>query len=472
MIYPLLESFIARGGWLGVYPQLDNSWRTVWPFTGPQFIRARMREFVHKGLKSVTGYATPSNRFWDFNVAGLAEWSWNADGRDEHAFARAWAIRQSYKPNSQARTPPEPVEGRRFDELSGHTEGRRFDELSDRTPNQGMADPEGFAHWAGLIGPLGWELAGSRFPMRLFWDPATSILDGSAEMRFGDGLLAEIPSAEHLQGNIAAARACLAAAQALGDGARRAAVAESQVVLNAYLFLQALKAISDALRQPSTISAERPLSATLPAALATLDAAAEAVVAGLWEWGCLVYPQMPHKPQHRFEETMSVFAQVVTEAHHSAGRLGIADPRPAYRDRPLGDWSAADFPTPEATLRFDVTDLLAGPGPYRVMFRFTGGAYGLDIIAVAITAVSFREADGAGEREVVRIEPKSYGYGDSPPPPHIGRYEAWNDVRLDLVEVKPDARYFVQAVVRGIPADAPPDRRTCNGEVSLRRAWA
>jgi hypothetical protein len=425
MIYPLLESFIARGGWLGVYPQLDNSWRTVWPFTGPQFIRDRMREFVHKGLKSVTGYATPSNRFWDFNVAGLAEWGWNADGRDAHAFARAWAVRQ------------------------------------------GMADPEAFARWAGLIGPLGWDLAGSRFPMRMFWDPATTILDGSTEMRFGDGLLAEIPSAEHLQANIESARQALVLAQALGDPARRAAVAESQVVLNAYLFLQALKAISDALRLPSTMTPTRPLAPALAPALAALDAAAEAVVAGLWDWGCQVYPATPAKPQHRFEETMSVFAQVVTEAYRSAGRLGIADGRPAYRDRPIGGWSAADFTEFETTLRYDVTDLLAGPGPYRVLFRFTGGAFGLDILAVSI-----READETSEREVARIEPKSYGYGDSPPPPHIGRYEAWNDVRLDLAEVKPGARYLVQARVAGIPADAPPERRTSNGEVYLRRAWA
>lgn len=75
MIYPVLEDFLARGGWLGVYPQVDNSWRTVFPFTGPQFMRARMREFAGKGLQSVTGYATPSNAFWAFNVAGMAEWS-------------------------------------------------------------------------------------------------------------------------------------------------------------------------------------------------------------------------------------------------------------------------------------------------------------------------------------------------------------------------------------------------------------
>jgi hypothetical protein len=328
----------------------------------------------------------------------------------------------------------------------------------------GLADVAGFARWACLIGPVGWDLAGSRFPMRLFWDPATSLLDGTTEMAFGAGLLAEIRSAGHLQANIAAAREALALAQGLGDPA---CLAESQVVLNAYLFLAALKTIADALRQPLPPSAGQPLAAGLPAALAALDAAAEAIVVGLWAWGCLVYPPTPRQPPHRLEETMSVFAQVVTEAYRAASRLGVVDPRPAYRDRLLGGWTAADFPTPTATLRFDATDLLAGPGPYRVMFRFTGGAYGLDILAV-----SFREADAGGEREVARVAPKAYGYGDSPPPPHIGRYEAWNDVRLDLAEVKPGARYCVTAEVRGVPADAPAGRRTCNGAVLLRRAWA
>jgi hypothetical protein len=78
----------------------------------------------------------------------------------------------------------------------------------------------------------------------------------------------------------------------------------------------------------------------------------------------------------------------------------------------------------------------------------------------------------SGEREAARMKPKSYGYGDNPPPPHIGRYEAWNDMRLDLPAIKPGARYLVQAHVAGIPAGAPTERRTCNGEVLLRRAWA
>ncbi len=417
MIYPLLETYAAKGGWLGIYPQVDNSWRTVFPFTGPQFIRNRMREFVSKKLQSVTGYATPSNKFCAFNVAGLAEWGWNANGRDEEGLARAWARRQ------------------------------------------GMKDVAGFAEWALQIGPLGWDLAGSRFPMRLFWDPARTILEKPTAMIFGEGLLAEVASAEHLERNIASAGRALALAQTLD---RLECVAESQVVLNSYLFLKALIAIS---QTPRTKAA----AAGLAAHLAVLDAAAEAAVRGVWDWGCIVYQDTPQKPTHRFEETMSVFAQVVDEAYRLAAQAGLADPRPAYRDRRIGGWTENDFTVTDATLRFDITNMLAGPGPYRVLFRYLGGGYGADIISV-----SFWQDDGMGQSEVFHIVPKAYGYGDNQPPPHIGRYEAWNDVRLDLPSVTPATRYFVEAHLGGmpVPGSVPAERRTSSGDICLRRAWA
>ena len=59
MIYPLLESYVAQGGWLGCYPQLTASWRIVCPWSGPQFIRYRLNEFASKKLQCLCGYATP-----------------------------------------------------------------------------------------------------------------------------------------------------------------------------------------------------------------------------------------------------------------------------------------------------------------------------------------------------------------------------------------------------------------------------
>jgi hypothetical protein len=417
MIYPLLATHAAKGGWLGVYPQVDNSWRTVFPFTGPQFMRNRMREFASKKLQSVTGYATPSNKFWRFNVAALAEWGWNAKGRDERQFARAWARRQ------------------------------------------GIADAEGYAEWAVQIGPLGWDLAGSRFPMRLFWDPARTILEKPTAMTYGDGLLAEIPSAAHLDANIAAAEKALAMATTLG---MRECVAESQVVLNSYVFLKALIAISQTPRTPATVQEQGKH-------LAVLGEAAAATVRALWEWGCEVYPLTPTKPQHRFEETMSVFAQVVTEAYRRAAEAGVADPHPAWSDRTVGAWTEKDFRAGEARLTFDVTRLLDGAGAYRVMFRYLGGGYGADILLAEVW-----QGQGKGARRVARIEPKSWGYGDKPPAPHIGRYEAWNDVRLDVDAVELGQSYYLRVKLGGLPRRGvvAEERRTTRGEVCLRRAWA
>lgn len=145
MIYPRLAAFAASGRWLGVYPQVTTSWRSVTPFTGPQFIRARMNEFVDKRLSNVITYAVPANRFHAFNVTAAGEWLWNSKGRSDRAFARAWA---------QA---------------------------------QGVSNPELYSRWATTIGPVGWSLAGSRLALRLIFSADRQLLDGSHSLRFGEG---------------------------------------------------------------------------------------------------------------------------------------------------------------------------------------------------------------------------------------------------------------------------------------------
>ena len=93
MIYPLLVKYVRADRWLGCYPQLTASWGVVCPWSGPQFIKARMSEFAAKHLQCLCGYAWPSNRFYEFNVTAAAEWSWNVGGRSEREFSLAWATR-------------------------------------------------------------------------------------------------------------------------------------------------------------------------------------------------------------------------------------------------------------------------------------------------------------------------------------------------------------------------------------------
>jgi hypothetical protein len=61
-------------------------------------------------------------RYARFNVEAAAEWTWNVDGRTPHEFALSWAVRE------------------------------------------GLADPEKFAEWSNLLGPVAWDVYGSEWP--------------------------------------------------------------------------------------------------------------------------------------------------------------------------------------------------------------------------------------------------------------------------------------------------------------------
>ena len=152
MIYPLLEDYAARGNWLGCYPQLTASWRICCPWSGPQFIRTRMNEFVDKKLQCLCGYATPDNRLYEFNVLAAAEWSWNARGRDERQFATAWATRK------------------------------------------GINDPNAAAEWAVTLGPVGWDVYGSRVPFSSFFGRAKILVAKRRKPKLGDGMFRYFPT--------------------------------------------------------------------------------------------------------------------------------------------------------------------------------------------------------------------------------------------------------------------------------------
>ena len=234
MIYPLLEDFARSGRWLGVYPQLTSSWRTVFPFTGPQFMRARMNEFVDKRLNAMIGYAAPSNRYYEFNVTAAAEWSWNSRGRSPRDFAEAYA---------------------------------RW---------TGISHPERFGEWADLIGEVGWDLAGSRvvegliLPEEALFESAQKSraykLNDLQEMRFGQGLLSEFPDRKHFEARLASAARALKLAETEGD---ERMVDESRSVIGALHLLDGLIELSDTKGLP-----EAKKQAAAQGALTQIDAAA------------------------------------------------------------------------------------------------------------------------------------------------------------------------------------------------------
>ncbi len=77
MIYPLLEQYAAAGGWLGAVPVLSPNWFTIFPWTGPSFVKYRLQECAEKHLQSITAYFVPSVWYHQCNAMALAEWGWN-----------------------------------------------------------------------------------------------------------------------------------------------------------------------------------------------------------------------------------------------------------------------------------------------------------------------------------------------------------------------------------------------------------
>lgn len=265
MIYPLLEQFAAEGRWLGVYPQLTASWRIVCPWSGPQFIKYRMTEFVDKKLASLCGYATPDNRYYDFNVTAAAEWSWNAHGRDEREFAAAWATRR------------------------------------------GLSDPEKAADWAVMLGPVGWDVYGSRVPHSQFFGQAARLIQGRRKPAWvGEkGMFRHFPDVAAMDADLATCDEALALAEELSDPAL---IAETRVIRGYVRMIKSIYLIADGIAGKKELDSE--CKAAVQTAFAELSAAGDEVAANLEAWKQAVAPD-DRSP--RFTDTIDVTRQTVAD---------------------------------------------------------------------------------------------------------------------------------------------------------------
>lgn len=171
--------------WIGVVPSLVASIGLTQPFTGAQFIHARITEFVDRGVAGLIGYATPRLKYARFNIESAAEWSWNAQGRSPAEFARSWAVRE------------------------------------------GLARPELFAEWSETLGPVAWDVYGSEWPagMRRRVSPPLSTLLLQGKLPELGAVLwgiypapwGDIKSPEQLAGDLAAAKQAMTLAEALDE---------------------------------------------------------------------------------------------------------------------------------------------------------------------------------------------------------------------------------------------------------------
>ncbi len=425
MIYPLLESFARSGHWLSVYPQLTNSWRSIFPFTGPHFIKARMTEFVEKGLHGFSGYATPANGYYDFNIAAAAEWSWNSCGRSARQFAEAYATRLRFK------------------------------------------QPRLFAEWADLIGRTGWHLAGSRTVESLIFAAGGQVfIDGFIEdgvlfstekpIEYGKGILAEFPNEASLDHHLASAQQALELAQRADEPLM---LLESHCVLHTLLFVKELKSIVDAFQQP--LSATR--TKTIQQQLDAVDVTAQNLTAAMIGWGNLVHPVEQEALHYRFRDSVDFAATIAGRLRTWAEECQIVDPLPAYRFNRIAAWQTEDFAeTADVALWADITEHVPQAGAYDIRLFFLNGASGVDTRAVTLLCGPTKES--AQPVFVDRWDGRLSKYG---------RYlEYWL-----AIPKKPNNlahaldRYFIKAELSGPALDLPQPRRTSQGELLIRKSW-
>ena len=402
MIYPLLEEY-AKKGWLGCYPQLTASWRIVCPWSGPQFIRARMTEFVDKGLKCLCGYATPDNRFYDFNVNAAAEWSWNAHGRDEREFALAYFTRK------------------------------------------GLKDPGKAADWAAMLGPVGWDVYGARVPYWWFFDAISQRLRTDDVPPLGKGPYEYIPDEAHFQADLDTCAGAMRLAQEVGEPAL---IAETQVIEGYLQMLREIRELSGAVGAKKQLSADE--KQAVGAIMTRLDQSTRQTVDGLRGWQQTVAPDADVS---RFDDTVAVTEGTAAQIGDWVAGLGVDDPGRPFRTSTVGGWKAEDFAQDsEIRKRWDITARFSGPGRHQVKFVYKAGWYGLAIHRAALMAAAKLDP---GKLTLV-CEDKHEG--------EASYSNKANTYTLDVPNPDPNLLYFVVADIRGMPKDSPPEKQGCEGE--------
>ncbi len=275
MIYPVLMDYLRQGGKMGVVPQYTVSWALVIPWSCPQFIKFRVDEFIDKGLYLVCSYICPRFPLYPFNTMAAAEWQWNAKGRSEREFAKAWATRN------------------------------------------GFADPVYVADWAVTLGKASWDLYGSSFPYKLIWNDIGDAIKGRVRPMLGTDFFKYYASEDRFGENIAICEKALAMAEAINDPML---INESRVTLGYHHMLKELYSImllSSEYKSPDAAAKERlqqHLAALIDAALQTNES--------LEQWA----QRVGASGQGRFKGTVNLNAKILKSASEALESMGIENP--------------------------------------------------------------------------------------------------------------------------------------------------
>ena len=155
MANPLMDACAAEGRWVASYDvPLGANGRVDTPeFKVPHRSAHRIRDYVgqlvrrgYSGAYGMMAWATQARTICGYNIAALAEWSWNAGGRDTRSFAESWAA------------------------------------------IEGCADPEAFGDWAELVGPVAFDVCDSDWPICYSWGKAVRMVERHERPVLGEGM--------------------------------------------------------------------------------------------------------------------------------------------------------------------------------------------------------------------------------------------------------------------------------------------
>jgi hypothetical protein len=181
---PLYDQYAAQGRWIASYdvPISANGLVDTPEFKVPERSAHRIQDFVeqlhrrgYQGAYGMIAWGTLAKQINGFNIAALAEWSWNRNGRDTRQFATAWATRQ------------------------------------------GLAQPDQVAAWAELMGPLEFDVFDSDFPVCYSQGKALELVRQRQRPYLGEGMFRYYPTPESFAKKQAVCTQALLVAQQLED---------------------------------------------------------------------------------------------------------------------------------------------------------------------------------------------------------------------------------------------------------------
>lgn len=390
MILPVLRKFAQKGGKLGVYPQVTHSWRTVFPWTAPDFIKYRCDEFVKVGLHRVIGYAVPSNRYHEFNLMAFAEWLWNPKGRKPIDFLAAYA---------------------------------HLNNMSE----------EEFKSFAKYISKPAWQLAESKLMLRLTYNYPL-ILRGRVELQDHRYEMSELVEIKNPVKLVRSSEKALEISRIMDEPSLKC---EAKCVLAG---LKAYIAISGFIKEIDKKSID---TDKLLKYFNELKKAADTMRKSIMKWSSLKTME-GSVPMRRVVDTAMILYRAMDGFKRYFDETNILTGESAQTVHPLGEWDESNFDgNGNGVLEFNISSFVKAnkKGKYYISLDFVESASGTDINRITL----LEKQPGGGEKSVAFVRADLR---------RMSVWAPWIEYPMTINTISDFNEYLLRLDISGIEKDA------------------